>query len=353
LQDKIHRFFCDKKVLITGHTGFVGAWLCIVLDYFGADIIGFSLKEEKNSLFERIKKDIAIKNYYGDLRNKQEIQKCIDENQPDIVFHLAAYGFIRECANNPQVAFSTNIMGTVNLLEIIRDNQSINSIVLASSDKVYKNNDMEMQLFCEEDAMGGIDPYSCSKTCQDLIVQSYYYSYLKDKNKSVTILRPSNIVGGGDHNTTRLIPSIMDCIKNNKTLQIRNPQSIRPWQYILDATDAYIIAAVKSWNSGIIDIYNVGPTQDNIKSVSQIVNILVSSSESLTKQYVFNNSVQSISEKKYLGLSIEKIKKKMGWQPHKKLEETICDTYNFYKEWDKENSYDLCQNFVKQYYQYT
>lgn len=348
---KLKNFYKDKKVLVTGHTGFVGAWLCMVLDCLGAEIIGFSLKEEKNSLYEKIKNDLSIKNYYGDLRNREEIRECIDKNQPDILFHLAAFGFVHECENDPYMAFSSNIMGTVNLLDAVRESTSINDIVIASSDKVYRNDDMAVLLFKEKDSLGGIDPYSCSKTCEDLIAQSYFETYLKDQGKSVTILRPSNIVGGGDHNESRLIPSIISGIENNKKIAIRNPEAVRPWQYILDAVDAYVLMAVKAWNARAVQIYNIGPTPENIRSVGEIVKILSMSAAEAENIYCPDSHSQSLLEKRYLGLDIEKIKVETGWLPRKKIEETMHDTYNFYKERDYQNSYDLCRKYIKTYYQ--
>lgn len=348
---KLHNFYKDKKVLVTGHTGFVGTWLCLVLDHLGAEVIGFSLKEEKDSLYEKIKNDLSLENHYGDLRNIDEIRQCIEKTRPDIVFHLAAFGFIKECKNDPYAAFDTNIIGTVNLLEAIRDGQSIKDIVVASSDKVYRNDDITTQLFNERDSLGGMDPYSCSKTCEDLIVQSYYDTYLKDQGKSVTILRPSNIVGGGDHNISRLIPSIIYSIENNEKIEIRNPDAIRPWQYILDAVDAYVLTAAEAWNTGVSQIYNIGPMLEDIRSVGEIAEILIKSSGKAVNADMGIPDPQSLIEKKYLGLDIKKIKEMTDWKPRKKLEQTMQDTYDFYKEWKCGDSYKICRKYIEAYYE--
>lgn len=329
----------------------MGSWLCLVLDYMGAEVTGFSLEEESNSLYEKIKNDFKLGNYYGDLRNIDEIRKCMEISQPDVVFHLAAFGFIKECKNDPFTTFLSNVMGTVNLFEVIKENQSVKDIVVASSDKVYRNDDTATQLFNEEDPLGGIDPYSCSKTCEDLIVQSYYDTYLKNCGKSATILRPSNIVGGGDHNVSRLIPSVICSIENNQEIEIRNPEAVRPWQYILDAVDAYVVTAVKAWNTGTIQIYNIGPTPENIKSVGEIVEILIKSSGKTESVHLAVSDSQSSIEKRYLGLNIEKIKEEIGWEPNKGLEQTLGDTYDFYKQWEHENSYQLCRKYIEKYYE--
>lgn len=345
-----YHFFKDKRVLVTGHTGFVGAWLCAVLDYFGAETIGFSWREEKGSLYEKIKDDIKVKNYYGDLRSETEIKECMEQNKPDIIFHLAAYGFIQDCKKNPYTAFSSNVMGTVNLLEAVKDSPSVKTIVLASSDKVYRNDDITTRLFEEEDALGGVDPYSCSKTCEDLIAQSYYETYLREQNKSMVILRPSNIIGGGDHNMTRLIPSIIESVINGKEMEIRNPNAIRPWQYILDAIDAYMVSAMKIWDASSVQIWNVGPTQENITSVGEIAQILGDMTGENKIIFTDNPKSHLKLEKKYLGLNINKIKDELDWKPCKNLEETLRDTYNFYKECEEIDSYRLCQKYIEAFY---
>lgn len=348
---ELKKFLNGKKVLITGHTGFVGSWLCVALGCLGADLIGFSWLEEKDSLYEKIKNDIKIINYYGDLRNPDEIERCLDEAKPDIIFHLAAYGFVHECEKDPYLAFSSNVMGTVHLMEAIKERKYIKSIVIASSDKVYRNNDSEHVLFSEEDSLGGIDPYSCSKTCEDMIVQSYYETYFKKQGKSVAILRPSNIIGGGDHNITRLIPSIIFNVKNSKAIEIRNPDSTRPWQYILDVIDAYIMVLVNGWNKTMLNVYNVGPTMDNIRSVGEIAKILI---EPRCKNVIINETkhdFQPTIEKKYLGLSINKIKNEISWEPYKTLEEALNDTYEFYDKQDSVDVYELCKEYVEEYYE--
>lgn len=348
--DQIREFFCGKKVLITGHTGFVGAWLSIVLDYFDADLSGFSWIEEKDSLYEKVKEKLRIKNYYGDLRHYRELEDCIDTVRPDIIFHMAAYGFVRECEKKPYLAFSSNIMGTVNLMELARERDYIKSIIVASSDKVYKNSDNQCKLFEEEDILGGIDPYSCSKTCEDLIVQSYYDTYFKNKGKSVSLIRPSNIIGGGDHNLGRLIPSIICSIKNKEEIEIRNPGAFRPWQYIFDVIDAYLNVSISSWDKEILGIYNVGPESDNIRSVGEIAEILARSRGEEQKLRYAGAKGQSAIEKKYLGLAIDKIKKELCWKPSQTLEDTLEDTYTFYERQDKMDTYQLAVEYVEKYF---
>ncbi|EOS75949.1 CDP-glucose 4,6-dehydratase [Lachnospiraceae bacterium 10-1] len=348
--EKIRQFIKNKKVLITGHTGFVGAWLCVILDYFGADVIGFSLQEEEGSLYEKIKNNIKIKSYYGDIVNIDELEKCMDENRPEIVIHNAAFVFILKCEKDPYQTYATNVMGTVNLLEIIRKREYVRHLIGVSSDKVYKNLDNEKVLFSETDALDGGEPYSCSKTCQDLIIQSYYNTYFKQNMIGVSLFRPSNMIGGGDHNKIRLIPSIINSIKNNETLELRNPAAIRPWQDILDVMDAYLNVLIHNWGKGKLNIYNLGPTEENICSVLEIVKIIENIKADRDRLGIVQAQTDNI-EKTYLGLSIDKIKENEAWMPRKGLEESLRDLYSFYENDMGYNAYELMIKDIKSYYQ--
>lgn len=346
----IRKFIENKKILITGHTGFVGAWMCAALNYLGADLIGFSLQEETGSLYEKIKDHIKIKSYYGDIFNSIELERCMDENRPEIVIHNAAFVFILKCEKDPYQTYATNVMGTVNLLEIIRKRDYVRHLVGVSSDKVYKNLDYEKILFSETDALDGGEPYSCSKTCQDLIIQSYYNTYFRQKNISVSLFRPSNMIGGGDHHKIRLIPSIIDSIQNNETLELRNPDAIRPWQDILDVIDAYLNVLYNNWGQGKLNIYNLGPTEDNICSVREIVKIIENIREDESGLNVAEAQKNGNIEKKYLGLSIDKIKKNEDWMPRKELKKSLEDLYFFYENDCGDNTYDLMIRNIEDYF---
>ena len=340
-------YWKGKKVLITGHTGFVGSWLTLVLRYMGADITGFSLEEEKGSLYGRIKGGLEINSIYGDLRNQEEIRNCIEECKPEIVFHIAAFGFVKECHEDPYRAYSTNVQGTLNLLGAIEKCDSVTRIIVASSDKVYHNTDSEAYLFKEDDPLGGSDAYSASKTCEDMLAQGFYGSYLKAQGKAVCIVRPSNILGGGDHNMTRLIPSIYDNLRKGLKPEIRNPDSVRPWQNIFDIVDAYLMLAERC-NAGL-SVYNVGPLPDGIKTVGEIADY-VSRLYGVTAENTESDNINSI-EKAYLGLSIEKIMKETGWKPKRGLDDTLREIYEFYKNEDGKNTYDLCMKQIRDYYE--
>lgn len=335
-----------KKVLITGHTGFVGSWLTLVLQYLGADVTGFSLEEEKGSLYSRIKGNLDIRNIYGDLRDEGAITDCLSECEPETVFHIAAFGFVKECHEDPDRAYSTNVQGTLNLLKAVSKSDTVKKIIVASSDKVYHNTDREAYLFKEDDPLGGTDTYSASKTCEDLLFQSYYGAYLQQQQKVGCIVRPSNILGGGDHNMTRLIPSIYFNLGKGLEPEIRNPQAIRPWQNIFDIVDAYLTLAQKC-EEGLY-VYNVGPLPDGIKTVGEIaehVSSLYGIKSRSAKGYD-----SGAREMNYLGLSIDRIVNEQGWKPKRSLEETLDEIYEFYRNDNGSNTFDLCMKQIKAYY---
>lgn len=336
----------DKKILVTGHTGFVGAWLCAVLSYFGLDVTGFSLPEENGALYGKIKDKLEISGIYGDLRDKAAVDSLIRETAPDIIYHIAAYGFVKECFDDPHKAYSTNVQGTLNLLEAVRSMDKPCRIIVASSDKVYRNSGMDAYLFREDDPLGGTDPYSASKTCEDLLCQSHYDSYLAKRNDSMCIIRPSNILGGGDHNMNRLIPGIYYSLGQGRKPEIRNPDSVRPWQNILDMADAYLTAAEKT-DTGC-RIYNVGPEREGIKTAGEIAAYV---SDIYGIEYDKEKAGDiGVKEKAYLGLSIEKMKSEHGWKPKRTLEQTLNEIYEFYSQDDGVNTYDLCMSQIKNYY---
>jgi len=341
-------FWKGNRVLITGHSGFVGAWICAVFDCFGIDSYGFSLPEENGSIYEKIKSGLSTKCFYGDLRNYEEIATCISSVKPDVVFHIAAFGFVKECFDDPDRAYSSNVQGTLNLFRALRENGFTGRIIVASSDKVYKNSGKDAHLFSEVDPLGGSDPYSSSKTCEDILAQSFFDTYLSHDECALCVVRPSNILGGGDHNMNRLIPSIYYNLSNNRKPEIRNPDSVRPWQSIFDIVDAYLTVAEKI-DKGLA-IYNVGPEKEGIKTVGEIADYVSSLYGVQTIRNDAEPNKESI-EKGYLGLSIDKIKRELGWKPKRTLEQTLKEIYDFYSRDDGKNTYDICMSQIKQYYE--
>lgn len=336
----------NKNILVTGHTGFVGAWLCAVLSYFGLNVTGFSLPEDDGALYGKIKDKLEVFSIYGDLRDRLEVDTLVRETDPDIIFHIAAFGFVKECFDDPHRAFSSNVEGTLNLLEAVRSMDKPCRIIVASSDKVYRNSGKDAYLFNEEDELGGTDPYSASKTCEDMLCQSHYDSYLAKRGDSMCIVRPSNILGGGDHNMNRLIPGIYYNLGQGREPEIRNPDSVRPWQNIFDIVDAYLTVAEKR-DTGC-RIYNVGPEPEGIKTVGEIARYV---SRLYGMEFGRETSGDSdVKEKAYLGLSIAKIKNELGWSPKRTLGETLDEIYSFYNHDDGNNTYELCMSQINNYY---
>lgn len=344
------KFFYDKKVLITGHTGFVGSWMAMVLDYFNASVAGLSLMCEKDSLYKLINQEgFKVESYISDIRDSESLNVLINQISPDIIVHLAAYGFVKECFLDPKEAFSTNIGGTVNLMDAIRNCPSVKYVLVVTSDKVYKNESQSKAPMRESDSLGIGDPYSCSKTCEDLITQCYYENYLKAKGIKVSIVRPGNILGGGDHVKTRLIPSLLASFEDKRNIYIRHPNAIRPWQYILDAIDAYIYIIYRTYSklSDEIHIYNVGPEYDKQISVGEIVHYLSEKFKTSTINY--ENVEEDIKEAKQLSINIDKINN-LGWYPKYDIYKILDKIYDFWEKSKTENLLEVCRTLIKEYY---
>ena len=275
--NNLKKFYRNKKIFITGHTGFKGTWLSIVLNYLNAKIYGYSLAPKKNSLFKITKvKNKFSSNTYADITDIKNLKKKIRELNPEIVFHLAAQPLVIESYKKPLETFNTNIMGTLNLLECLRDIKSIKSVIIVTTDKVYKIN-KNNKSYKELDQLGGIEPYSVSKVGAEMVSDCYIRSFFQNsklKNK-ISIVRAGNVIGGGDFATNRLIPDIIKCINNKKKLKIRNPNHIRPWQHVLDPLIGYLILAKKQYVSKINNnhefAWNFGPMKENFKKVSEVV----------------------------------------------------------------------------------
>jgi len=325
-------FWKGKKVFITGHTGFKGSWLCIILNNLKAKIYGFSLKPKKNSLFNRsmISKNLKS-NKYADINNYRKLEKKIKECKPEIIFHLAAQPLVLESYKQPLKTFNTNIIGTLNLLEIIRKVKSVKSVVIITTDKVYKivkNN----KLYKELDQLGGLDPYSASKVGAEIVVDSYIKSFFKNSNlqNRISTARAGNVIGGGDFSRNRLIPDIIYAINNKKKLSIRNPNHIRPWQHVLEPLVGYLILAEKQYSNKIDNrdhAWNFGPNKSNFKKVIDIV-------KHIKKSQYFKFSllkIKSFKETNVLKLNSIKAKKKLNWFSKWNLTQSLEKTLTWNK----------------------
>ena len=331
--NQLKKFWSKKKVFITGHTGFKGSWLSIMLIYLDSTIYGYSLKPKKNSLFNKsmISKDLKS-NIYADISDIKKLKNKLKKCKPEIIFHLAAQPLVLESYKEPLKTFNTNLMGTLNLLESIRGVKSIKSVVIITTDKVYKIN-KNNKSYKELDVLGGHDPYSASKVCTEIAVDSYIKSFFKNtglQNK-ISTARAGNVIGGGDFSKYRLIPDIIYSINNNIKLNIRNPDHIRPWQHVLDPLMGYLTLAEKQFKNKINNnqhAWNFGPSKNNFKKVIDIVKH-IKRSEKL--KYTLIKNIK-FKETNILKLSSLKAKKKLNWISKWNLNESLAKTL----EWNND-----------------
>ena len=313
----------NKNVLIFGNTGFVGSWLSIALKTFNANILGVSLKMKNTKYVSnsyQFKKN--IKTIYCDINNLTKIKQKIVNFKPNIVIHLASQPIVLDGFNNPSKTFNTNIMGTVNIFEHIKNIKSITKIIIFTSDKVYKNNYLTLD---ENSCLGGQDPYSASKSCQDIIAQSYSFSNF---DKNVFILRSGNIIGGNDWGENRLLPDIINSVRNTQPVKIRSINSTRPWIHILDVVNGIISVIKHKKIKNSFETYNLAPLNKRQVSVKDIINILKKKVN--TKNLKIIKIKNNIREKKYLQISAKKINKQLNWETKLNISEMINLTVKIY-----------------------
>lgn len=345
-------FWKGKKVLVTGHTGFKGSWLSLWLEKLGANLVGFSNSIPTNpSLFELANVDDKITSVMKDIRDYDAILNTLNEFQPEIVIHMAAQSLVRKSYENPLDTYSTNIMGTVNLLESLRHQSSVRAVINVTSDKCYDNTDPTIE-HKEDDPMGGFDPYSSSKGCAELITSSFRNSFFTSgsSTKPIALLasvRAGNVIGGGDWAQDRLIPSIFEGMLHNLQIEIRNPNSIRPWQFVLDPLHGYLMLAEKLWNNDLTfaTSWNFGPSNENVKPVSWIVDKLNSFFDG---NFIWKNTENDNNphEEQYLKLDSSKARNKLSWIPKVDLITSLKFTADWYKQYQLEN--DLHEFTIQQ-----
>ena len=348
---KLINFWRNKKVLITGHTGFKGSWMILVLNLFGAKIYGFSLKPDKKSLFVQAKCSKLIeKNIYSDIKYKKEFNKFITKIKPDIIFHLAAQPLVSKGYNSPIETFNTNITGTINVLNAIKKCKSLKSAVIITTDKVYKIQNSKKH-YSENDELGGTDPYSASKVCAEILTNSFIQSYFKMTNlkNRVSSARSGNVIGGGDYAKNRLVPDIINSINNNKKLNIRNPNHIRPWQHVIEPTFGYLKLAQLQFENKLQKIdasWNFGPNKKSFVKVINIINKIKKIKKIKTK--IINKS--EFSETKILKLNNNKAKKFLKWKPKWDLNKSLNNVIEWNDLFKKnKKAKEICENQIIKY----
>lgn len=346
-------FWKNKKVFLTGHTGFKGSWLCLWLQSLGAQVTGFSLEAPtKPNLFELADVKNGMNSIFGDVRDMNKFSMAIQEAQPEIVFHLAAQAIVRQSYIDPIETYSTNIMGTIHLYEAIKLCASVKAVVNVTSDKCYENKEWVWG-YRENEPMGGFDPYSSSKGCVELITSSYRNSFFNNKNGSKVGLasaRAGNVIGGGDWAKDRLIPDILHAIGIGNEVIIRNPLSIRPWQHVLEPLSGYMLLAQKLFEekNQYAEAWNFGPNENDAKSVQWIVESLISKWGGNCKWRKDLN--EQPHEASYLKLDCSKVKQKLGWQPKWTLDEALLQIVAWQKAYmQNKNMRDTTLNQIDQY----
>lgn len=339
---KFDNFFSGKKVLITGHTGFKGSWLTIWLLEMGAKVIGYSLDPYKNGVFDKANLKEKIVDIRADIRDFSKLENVFVEHKPDIVIHMAAQAITRHSYDEPRETFETNIMGSVNILECIRMHP-VKSAVIITSDKCYKNKEIKNG-YIESDEMSDKDPYSCSKGCTELIVGSYRNSF----GIKIPSARAGNVIGGGDWGMDRLVPDIVRSLKNNEEIAIRNPDSVRPWQFVLEPLSGYLLLAKMQYNGkSVSEGWNFGPEHDSMVSVKELAGMIIKEWRYGKIKYYHDASKKK--EAGLLYLNCGKSKKNLGWKPSVDIAKTVSWIVEWYKNYEKKDAYALCVKQIKEY----
>lgn len=352
-------FWKSKKVLLTGHTGFKGAWLSIWLKSLNVELVGYSLLPPTSpSLFETANVANGMTSIIGDILDFENFKSVVKKHKPEIVIHMAAQSLVHESYKKPLETYATNIMGTVNILEAIRQVGNVKVIVNVTSDKCYENKEQEKG-YLEEDKLGGYDPYSSSKGCAELVTSSYRNSFfnfnpLKDfsgHGVALASARAGNVIGGGDWASDRIIPDIIRAIFNSKSLKIRNPNAKRPWQHVLEPLSGYMLLTEKLWHEGkkYASPWNFGPEDADIKPVSWIVEYF---NENWGDKFSWEiDKDEKPHETQCLKLDATKAKTKLGWKPKWNIETALDKTVKWYRAFKDKK--DICEFTLSQIKEYT
>ncbi len=329
-------FWKNKCVLVTGHTGFKGSWLTSILLNLKANVIGYSLElDNSNYLYKSLKNYISkdVKNYFGDILDKKLLNKVIKENQPDVIFHLAAQSLVKKSYAEPIATWETNLIGSLNLLEAARNLSKECSLVMITTDKVYKNNEWEYS-YRENDILGGNDPYSSSKAATEIAISSWRKSFCSKEtlnNLYIATARSGNVIGGGDWAEDRIVPDCIRALKNQNKIVIRNPNSRRPWQHVLEPLMGYLLLAEKLYTKAekFQQSFNFGPKIESNKTVLELVDKIL---EFWTGEYQIYHNLNNLKECKLLNINSEKSYQFLGWQSIWDFSLSVEKTVNWYKD---------------------
>lgn len=338
--DKIIEFYKNKRILITGNTGFKGSWFTHILCSAGAEVTGYALKPPTDpNLFSiaGLSEYDHLHQVIGDVRDIDTLMEIFKLVQPEIVFHLAAQPIVRDSFRDPVGTYSTNVMGTVNVCECVRMTPSVRSLLNVTTDKVYKNNEWEWG-YRENDEIDGLDPYSNSKSCSELVTHSYRDSFFTDRRVRVSTVRAGNVIGGGDFSNDRVIPDCVRALQSGGVMNVRNPYSIRPYEHVLEPLFVYIMIAKAQYEDvSYAGYYNVGPDDWDCVATGHLVSLFcdIWNESGVDKTLLWENKSEDNAphEAKCLKLDCSKLKSTFGWQPRWHIEEAVRQTVNLTKVW--------------------
>ena len=346
---KLFDFYKGKNVFVTGHTGFKGSWLCCILIRAGAHVTGYALDPLTNlSLFDIA--DIAhdMRSLSGDIRHVTGLQNALVAANPDIVFHLAAQPLVRESYQNPHATYETNVMGTVNILESIRQSDRVKSFLNVTTDKVYENKEWAWG-YRENETINGYDPYSNSKSCSELVTQCYKNAFFSDGRVAISTARAGNVIGGGDFAKDRIIPDCIRAAMEGRGILVRNPFSTRPYQHVLEPLHAYLLIAARQFEDGTLaDSYNVGPDEEGCYQTGELVNLFCDiwgNGQNWTDQ-----SDHGPHEANFLKLDCSKIKTTLGWKPRWCVEKAVEKTVTWTKCWLNGSAKDCLDDQIQDFF---
>lgn len=349
----MEEFYKDKRVLVTGCTGFKGSWMCEALLQMGAEVTGYALEPPTTpNLYSILELGKRMKTVIGDIRDLDKLHQVFVESRPEIVIHMAAQPIVRESYKNPVYTYDVNVMGTVNVLECVRLVDSVKSFVNVTTDKVYKNKEWEWG-YRENEELNGFDPYSNSKSCSELVTESYKNSFFQNRDISISTMRAGNVIGGGDFAIDRIVPDCVRAAVKKERIVVRNPYSVRPYQHVLEPVMAYLLVAKEQYGySSVAGSYNVGPRETDCISTGDLATLFCEVWNQLLDTGISWGTVERVGphEANFLRLDSSKMKNAFHWSPQWDVKTSIQKSIDVYKAYIRgENVAKVVQGQITEY----